>query len=97
MHLKRAMSLALRVIAVVICLAGGTAWALDSGQPPGGNFDLSHWKPQLPTDGGLLTCTNLGVDEFTPAELEAGTNNAYFYRVRWRDGVLGPGQRREDE
>ncbi len=60
-------------------LAATTVWALDPGQPPGGNFDLTHWKLQLPTDGGALTCTNLGVDEVTPAQLEAGFTNAYFY------------------
>ena len=67
------------VLSLSLYLSSATAWALDPGQPPGGNFDLSHWKEQLPTDGDLLTCTNLGVDEFSPAQLEAGTNNAYFY------------------
>src|SRR5882724_11480761 len=67
------------VLSLSLYISSATAWALDPGQPPGGNFDLSHWKEQLPTDGGALTCTNLGVDEFSPAQLEAGTNNAYFY------------------
>jgi PKD repeat protein len=62
-----------------LCLASATAWALDPGQPPGGNFDLSHWKLQLPTSNNVLTCDNGSVDEKTPAQLEAGFTNAYFY------------------
>jgi PKD repeat protein len=66
---------------VALCLASVTAWALDPGLPPGSNFDLSHWKLQLPTSGGgNLTCTNLtSVDEKTPAQLAAGFTNDYFY------------------
>jgi hypothetical protein len=71
--------LARLILLAALCLATPATRALDPGLPPGGNFDLSHWKEQLPTDGGLLTCTNLGTDSFTPAQLEAGTNNIYFY------------------
>ena len=66
-------------VALAFWVATTAVWALDTNQPPGGNFDLTHWKLQLPTDGGVLTCTNLGVDEKTPAQLEAGFTNAYFY------------------
>ena len=67
------------MLILTFCLAGTTAWALDPGQTPGGNFDLSHWKLQLPTAGGSLTCTAGSVDEKTPAQLEAGFTNEYFY------------------
>jgi hypothetical protein len=65
--------------ALAICLAGAEARALDPGLPPGGNFDLSHWKLQLPTSNGVLTCDNGSVDEKTPAQLQAGFTNSYFY------------------
>lgn len=69
-----------RVAAVLaICLAGAGARALDPGLPPGGNFDLSHWKLQLPTASGSLTCSAGSVDEKTPAQLVAGFTNTYFY------------------
>ncbi len=60
-------------------LAAAAAQALDPGLPPGGNFDLSHWKLQLPTSNSVLTCDNGSVDEKTPAQLEAGFTNTYFY------------------
>src|SRR5947209_5591622 len=66
------------ILALTLCLAGMTAWALDPGLPPGGNFDLSHWKLQLPTANGSLTCSGGSVDEIKPAQL-AGFTNAYFY------------------
>ena len=59
-------------------LASATAWALDPSKPPSGNFDLSHWKLQLPTAGGVLTCSGGSVDEEKPAQL-AGFTNTYFY------------------
>lgn len=71
--------LVLLVLAVTTQLWGATTWALDPSQPPGGNFDLSHWKLQMPTLGGALTCTNTGVDETNSVALEAGFTNAYFY------------------
>ena len=64
---------------LAFCLGSSTLLALDPSQPPGGNFDLSHWKLQMPTLGGVLTCTNLGVDETNSVALEAGFTNAYFY------------------
>jgi PKD repeat protein len=64
---------------VALLQANPPAWALDPGQPPGGNFDLSHWKVQLPTSNDVLTCNNGSVDEKTPAQLEAGFTNTYFY------------------
>ena len=68
------------VLSVLLCLAGARAWALDPSQPPGSNFDLSHWKLQLPTWLGVLTGTSgSSVDEKIPALLVAGFTNAYFY------------------
>src|SRR5205823_2339967 len=67
------------VFSVSLCLASATAWALDPGLPPGGNFDLNLWKLQLPTSNGVLTAASGSVDEITPAQLEAGFTNAYFY------------------
>jgi Alginate lyase/Immunoglobulin I-set domain len=55
------------------------ARALDPSQPPGSNFDLSHWYLQLPTSGGVLTGTSGSVDSFSTAQLGAGSTNAYFY------------------
>jgi PKD repeat protein len=79
MHRNRVSTFTL-VHSVLLCLAGATAWALDPGQPPGSNFDLSHWKEQLPTLNGVLTCSGTGgVDEVKPPQLQAGFTNAYFY------------------
>ncbi|HXI83519.1 MAG TPA: polysaccharide lyase family 7 protein [Verrucomicrobiae bacterium] len=58
--------------------SSATAWALDPNLPPSGNFDLSHWKLQLPTSNGVLTGTGGSVDEIKPAQL-VGFTNAYFY------------------
>ena len=55
------------------------AWALDPTQPPGSNFDLSHWYLQLPTINGVLTGASGNVDTFSPEQLTAGATNAYFY------------------
>jgi len=66
-------------LAASLCLAGATAQALDPNQPPGNNFDLSHWKLQLPTSNGVLTCSAGSVDEEKPAQLGAGFTNTYFY------------------
>lgn len=54
-------------------------WALDSSQPPRGNFDLSHWSLQLPTINGVLTGAAGNVDTFSSDQLTAGATNAYFY------------------
>jgi len=54
----------------LICLANTSAWALDPARPPGGNFDLSHWK---------LTLPDAGASEIRPAQLVAGYTNASFF------------------
>ncbi len=70
-----------RWLLVVGCAlpAAVLAQALNPALPPGGNFDLANWKLQLPTAGGVLTGTAGSVDEKTPADLEAGFTNAYFF------------------
>src|SRR5271169_5895787 len=55
----------------LLCLSSYPAWALDPAKPPGQNFDLSHWKLQLPTIGGVLTGTGGSVDEVQPSALAA--------------------------
>ena len=60
-------------------LAPRSAWALNPGLPPGGNFDLSHWYLQLPTSNGILTGASGTVDSATTAQLVAGFTNVYFY------------------
>jgi PKD repeat protein len=77
MRLNRASTFAL-VVSVSLGFAGASVWALDAGKPPSGNFDLSHWKLQLPTSNGVLTCSSGSVDEKKPALL-TGFTNAYFY------------------
>ena len=67
------------VLSVFLCLTGATAWALNPGLPPGGNFELSPWKLQLPTSNGILTAASGSVDEKSGALLEAGFTNVYFY------------------
>ncbi|MEI8206524.1 MAG: polysaccharide lyase family 7 protein, partial [Kiritimatiellales bacterium] len=52
-----------------------TVWA----PPPGDNFDLSHWKLQLPISNGLLTGASGKVDEIEAADLVAGYTSDYFY------------------
>jgi hypothetical protein len=47
--------------------AGGP---LDPARPPGGNFDLSHWK---------LTLPDANSSEIFPAQLMAGSTNSFFY------------------
>jgi hypothetical protein len=44
--------------------------ALDSALPPGGNFDLSHWK---------LTLPDSGASEKSPVQLTGGFTNQYFF------------------
>jgi hypothetical protein len=68
--------------AAYITLAGLAclpARALNPGQPPGGNFDLSHWYLQLPTSNGILTGASANVDSASATQLVAGFTNAYFY------------------
>ncbi|HTS19894.1 MAG TPA: polysaccharide lyase family 7 protein [Verrucomicrobiae bacterium] len=67
------------VLSAALCFAVAKSWALDPSQPPGSNFDLTHWKLQLPTSNGVLTAASGSVDEITPAQLSAGVTNTYFY------------------
>ncbi len=61
-----------------LCLTVSAAWALDPALPPGGNFDLSHWKLTLPD----ANSTEIGA-----AQLAGGYINAdYFYTAR--DGAM---------
>ena len=60
-------------------LAGLPARALNSGLPPGGNFDLSNWYLQLPTSNGILTGASGSVDSASAAQLVAGFTNSYFF------------------
>ncbi len=54
------------------------AQALESNLPPGGNFDLSHWKITLP---------DATASETNSAQLVAGFTNAlYFYTAT--DGAM---------
>ena len=49
-------------------------------QPPANFFDLSHWKLQLPIDtNGVLSRTNLSVQEILTPQLLAGYSSDYFY------------------
>ena len=69
---------AFHLAVLVLFAAGHSACALDSAKPPGRNFDLSHWKLQLPIDssGG----TNGNAAEASVPQLVAGyTNPPYFY------------------
>src|SRR6185369_6317433 len=43
---------------------------LDAAKPPGGNFDLSHWK---------LTLPDAVASEISAAQLTAGITNAFFF------------------
>jgi hypothetical protein len=67
------------IFLVMLFAARRPVWALDPAKPPGQNFDLSHWKLQLPTIGGVLTGTAGSVDSVQPSSLVAGYTNAYFY------------------
>src|SRR5262245_33612978 len=51
---------------------------LDSNLPPGGNFDLSHWK---------LTLPDANATEIPAEQLDAGyTNSLFFYTAQ--DGAM---------
>ena len=75
-HLKepRRGLAAFRIVTILAALltAVHVVWALDPTKPPGQNFDLSHWKLQLPTIGGVLTGTSGSVDSVQPSALVAG-------------------------
>ena len=64
---------------VLVCLFNPAARALNPNLPPGSNFDLSHWKLQLPTSNGVLTAASGSVDETNAPYLMAGFTNSYFY------------------
>ena len=60
---------------------------LPANDPPGHNFDLSHWKLQLPVNtNGVLSGTNLGVQEILTPQLVAGFTDDYFYSAA--DGAM---------
>lgn len=62
------------------------AQALDPNLPPSGNFDLGHWKLQLPVNtNGTLSGTN-DAAEVSVATLNAGYASAYFYTAA--DGAM---------
>jgi hypothetical protein len=68
------------ILLVVIWMATCVRiFALNSSLPPGSNFDLGHWYLQLPTENGMLTGTNNGVDSASTSQLTNGFTNAYFY------------------
>jgi Alginate lyase/Immunoglobulin domain len=65
-------------LAGAFLLAGAPAKALDPNQPPGGNFDLSHWYLGLPVDSSGGTTGNSA--SIPASQLVAGYTNAlYFY------------------
>jgi hypothetical protein len=66
-------------LSVSLWLVSATAWALNPSQPPGSNFDLSHWYIQLPTSNGILTGLSGSVDSISTTQLVAGATNAYFF------------------
>src|SRR6266542_5738827 len=53
-----------------LCIAFVPVQALDPAKPPGGNFDLSHWK---------LTLPDAVASEIPPEQLMAGATNATFF------------------
>jgi len=71
--------LACRLIVVALfCAVSDLSYALDPSQPPGVNFDLSHWKLTLPVDSSGGTTGTAA--EVSVAQLVAGYTNAlYFY------------------
>ena len=54
----------------MLCVAFIPVQALDPAKPPGGNFNLSHWK---------LTLPDAIASELSPALLMAGATNASFF------------------
>src|SRR5689334_23501229 len=58
------------VFTASLLLICALARALDPGRPPGGNFDLSHWK---------LTLPDASASELSAAQLVAGYTNASFF------------------
>ncbi len=62
----------------LLVLSASNVWALDPLKPPGANFDLSHWKLDIP---------NATASELLPSQLMAGyTNYPYFYTAT--DGAM---------
>jgi hypothetical protein len=66
------------VFLVTFCVAGLPSWALNPGNPPSGNFDLSHWKLTLPVDSSGNT-TGTATEIHTPQLVAGYTNAFYFY------------------
>lgn len=67
------------------CLFEFTAFALNPSLPPASNFDLSHWKLQLPVDSNG---TNIGnASEQSITQLAAGYQSVYFYTAT-NDGAM---------
>lgn len=63
-------------------LGAGAQSSLDPALPPGRNFDLSHWKLQLPIlssqDPAGMKSLHVGVDEISSSNLTTYTST-YFY------------------
>jgi len=74
MYLPRKKFLrALLSLALTMCVANGAR----AGLPPGSNFDLSHWKLELPVD--VVGGTTGVAAEISAGQLSAGFTNNYFY------------------
>jgi len=58
--------------AMSVCFNLVSAQGLDPSQPPGNNFDLSHWK---------LTLPDLKATEIPAVELDDGYTNALFFNT----------------
>jgi hypothetical protein len=56
----------------LLFLTNFSVWALDSGKPPGENFDLTHWK---------LTLPDTGASEIGTARLVNGYTNASCFNT----------------
>lgn len=64
------------LVCCCLCVAPRAASALDPALPPGGNFDLSHWKLTLPVDArGAMRGD---ASEIRSAALRAGYQDAWF-------------------
>jgi hypothetical protein len=67
---NRSRLLASLAAVVLFSIPGPQAWALDPGQPPSGNFDLSNWNLQW------YQCSGGGESSGSPIGVN---NHAYFY------------------
>ena len=69
---------------IIFCSLAEPVLALDPNLPPSGNFDLSHWKLQMPVDSNG---TNIGnAAEISAAQLAAGFTNSFFHTAP--DGAM---------